>query len=398
MYHRFGEDRYPSTSVTLAQFEAQIEHLASGGYTVLPVPEIIAALDSGRPLPERTDGHHRGRRDAVDLRRGLAPAGRGGLSVDRLRLHRCGRPRPCRHHELGRAPPARRGRGDHRQSQRRPRPHVARRFGRETGPTCCARNGGSRRSSAWMPRSSPTPTANGTERYARSWRSSASAAAFGQHSGVVATHTDRFNLPRYALNESYGAIDRFTLIADTLPLGARAVTAGGPDPGGEPAGNRLHRRAAAREPRLPRLLCLRRRHRHARAPGRRPGGRAVRRTLPARPRPAQLHRARRGRALALVRASVRRAAIAGRRRWRRAAAPIRWARSLLWADQRRPLTVVQPGPVEIAQPVLAHDRANAVHIGRPPLRILAQLHRQGRIRQTAGRRLRSRARRSRKSS
>ena len=55
-YHRFGEDSYPSTSVTIAQFEAHIDHLAGGGYAVLPVPEILAALDEGRPLPERAIG------------------------------------------------------------------------------------------------------------------------------------------------------------------------------------------------------------------------------------------------------------------------------------------------------------------------------------------------------
>ena len=30
MYHRFGEDRYPSTNVTLEQFEEHLEVLASG--------------------------------------------------------------------------------------------------------------------------------------------------------------------------------------------------------------------------------------------------------------------------------------------------------------------------------------------------------------------------------
>ena len=56
IYHRFGEDSYPSTSVTIAQLEAHIEHLASGGYSVLPVPETLAAIDAGQPLPERTVG------------------------------------------------------------------------------------------------------------------------------------------------------------------------------------------------------------------------------------------------------------------------------------------------------------------------------------------------------
>ena len=55
-YHRFGEDSYPTTSVTIDQFEGHIEHLTSGDYVVLPVPEILAALGAGRPLPERTIG------------------------------------------------------------------------------------------------------------------------------------------------------------------------------------------------------------------------------------------------------------------------------------------------------------------------------------------------------
>ena len=52
-YHRFGEDALPTTSVTIDQLEAHIDHLASGGYAVLPLPEILAALRAGRPLPER---------------------------------------------------------------------------------------------------------------------------------------------------------------------------------------------------------------------------------------------------------------------------------------------------------------------------------------------------------
>ena len=35
MYHRFGEDRYPSTNVTLEQFE---EHLETVSYTHLTLP------------------------------------------------------------------------------------------------------------------------------------------------------------------------------------------------------------------------------------------------------------------------------------------------------------------------------------------------------------------------
>ena len=36
MYHRFGEDRYPSTNIRLSQFEEHLELLTNGDYTVLP--------------------------------------------------------------------------------------------------------------------------------------------------------------------------------------------------------------------------------------------------------------------------------------------------------------------------------------------------------------------------
>ena len=54
MYHRFGEADYPSTNVTIAQFEEHLEVLASGAYTVLPLEDIVASLRAGEPLPDRT--------------------------------------------------------------------------------------------------------------------------------------------------------------------------------------------------------------------------------------------------------------------------------------------------------------------------------------------------------
>ena len=43
------------------------------------------------------------------------------------------------------------------------------------------------------------------------------AAAFGQHSGVVHGGGDFFYLPRFAINEHYGALDRLRLAARALP-------------------------------------------------------------------------------------------------------------------------------------------------------------------------------------
>lgn len=56
MYHRFGEDSYPSTNIRIEQFEEHLRELTSGSYTVLPISEILAAIRSGRELPDRTVG------------------------------------------------------------------------------------------------------------------------------------------------------------------------------------------------------------------------------------------------------------------------------------------------------------------------------------------------------
>ncbi len=53
MYHRFGENRIPSTNIRLEQFEAHLAELTSGAYRVLPLAEIVAKLKKGEALPDR---------------------------------------------------------------------------------------------------------------------------------------------------------------------------------------------------------------------------------------------------------------------------------------------------------------------------------------------------------
>jgi peptidoglycan/xylan/chitin deacetylase (PgdA/CDA1 family) len=53
-YHRFGESGHPSTNVRLDQFEAHLAELAGGGYAVLPLTDVVRALADGKPLPDRT--------------------------------------------------------------------------------------------------------------------------------------------------------------------------------------------------------------------------------------------------------------------------------------------------------------------------------------------------------
>lgn len=53
LYQRFGEGDHPEASVSLDQFDAHLAHLAEGGYAVVPLAEVVAAVRGGGELPER---------------------------------------------------------------------------------------------------------------------------------------------------------------------------------------------------------------------------------------------------------------------------------------------------------------------------------------------------------
>ena len=42
--------------------------------------------------------------------------------------------------------------------------------------------------------------------------------AFGQHSGVIDVNKDKFELPRFPINENYGDLKRFNSIINSFPL------------------------------------------------------------------------------------------------------------------------------------------------------------------------------------
>ncbi len=54
MYHRFGDDRHPSTNIRLEQFEAHLDYLEEQGFTVWPLARVVRRLASGEPFPDRT--------------------------------------------------------------------------------------------------------------------------------------------------------------------------------------------------------------------------------------------------------------------------------------------------------------------------------------------------------
>jgi peptidoglycan/xylan/chitin deacetylase (PgdA/CDA1 family) len=223
MYHRFGESDYPSTNISLRQFEEHIAELTSGPYTVMPVPDIVAAIRDGKPLPDRaigitiddayrsifTEAWPRLRAaglpftifaatDPIDRQvethmtwdqlRDLGRQGVtiGGHTVSHLHMVEAGTERGAKEiadanarfaAELGHAPSI---------------------FAYPYGEASLA-----------------------TEKLAKD---GGYVAAFGQHSGVVHETSGMLFLPRFALNENFGGLARFKLVVNALPLPVSDVT------------------------------------------------------------------------------------------------------------------------------------------------------------------------------
>ena len=54
MYHRFGDDRYPSTNIRLEQFEKHLEYIKKNNFKVWPLSKIVRYIQEGHKLPEKT--------------------------------------------------------------------------------------------------------------------------------------------------------------------------------------------------------------------------------------------------------------------------------------------------------------------------------------------------------
>jgi peptidoglycan/xylan/chitin deacetylase (PgdA/CDA1 family) len=217
MYSRFGEDAYPSSSIRLDLFEAHLQELKGGGYHVMPVPEIIAAIAAKRPLPENTVGI------TID------EAYRSVYTQAWPRLKKAGFPFTL----FVATDSVDRGRGDTMSwnelrelaesgvtigSLTASHPHLIEedrafsvgqilraneRFKSELG-------------------SAPTLFAYPYGEYTPELKKLVGAlgfkAAFGQQSGVANSRQDSMELPRFAMNDAYGGIERFRTAAQALPL------------------------------------------------------------------------------------------------------------------------------------------------------------------------------------
>jgi len=223
MYHRFGESKYPSTNTTASQLDAQIKELTSGKYTVLPLEEIIWRLRAGPALPDRTvaitiDDAYKSIYDIAWPKFKAAglpftvfvstdPVDQGVksyMSWDEIKKLK----------ENGVDI------GNHSASHR----HMA---GADDSTNIRDIRRASNRLNAMLgfrPGLFAYPYGESSLALSKQIEAEGFMAAFGQQSGVIGSSSGFYYLPRFALNEKYGNIDRFRLIVNALPLRVKNIS------------------------------------------------------------------------------------------------------------------------------------------------------------------------------
>lgn len=223
MYHRFGESRYPSTNISIEQFEAHLAHLAGGNYNVLKLDDIIVRLRAGELLPDRTvaitidDAYLSVYTEAwprlteagfpFTLFVASSPIDRklsGYMSWEQIR-------------ELQSS-------GVTIGSQTHTHPHMHRLSDEEVRAEISTSNGRFIEELGLRPELFAYPYGEYSQFVIDAVKNAGFRAAFGQNSGIMHSADDQFQLPRFAFNEAYGTIDRLKLAVDGLPLKVHDLT------------------------------------------------------------------------------------------------------------------------------------------------------------------------------
>ncbi len=229
MYHRFGEDRYPSTSVSLEQFEAQLDYLEEEEFNVWPVEWVIDVLRHGGTIPERTvsitvdDAYASVYEEAfprlkerdwpmtVFVATDDVDSGRSAyMDWDQMReMQDSGLVRFANHSSSHDYLVRREDDEDDEAWRARMREDVSnaqQRLQEELGEAVNS-----------DPKLYAYPFGEYDPALAELLRDKGYI-AFGQHSGAVGVHSDERALPRFAVNEQFGGMEDFELRANSLPL------------------------------------------------------------------------------------------------------------------------------------------------------------------------------------
>ena len=223
MYHRFANEKHPTTSLALEKLAAHIKELKSGAYNVIPLPELVEALTENIPIADRTiiitmnDAYQSVYKHAWPMlkeaglpftifvtTRPVEKGQAGYLSWNQLKkMADSGVTIGAKSHTLARL--ATQDTKDIKREIKTAADLLLNKLNVK-------------------PYSFAFPYGQASKKTQIAAQMAGYKIAFGQHSGVMHRLTDRFFLPRFSLNNTYGNINRFLTLINAQPLTTFDIT------------------------------------------------------------------------------------------------------------------------------------------------------------------------------
>lgn len=229
MYHRFGESAFPTTSIRLDQFEAHLRHLKDGGYHVMKLSDVADALKNGKELPEKAvaitidDAYQSVYREAWPrlkaygfpltlfvTTKDVDGGAKVYLTWDQLR-------------EMAKA-------GVEIGNHSLTHPHMADLKPVDVATEFARSQQRFKDELGFAPSLMAYPYGEASLAVIEEAKKAGFPIGFGQHSGVAYIGAPLYYLPRFALNEHYGDLDRFKRTVDALPLVVASIEPADPAP------------------------------------------------------------------------------------------------------------------------------------------------------------------------
>ena len=217
VYHRFGEGQFPSTSIRMEQFKSHLLELRRKRYNILPITEIIQKINNKEKLPDFTiglsidDAYSSVYEKAWPLLREAKIPFTLFISTDVVDRQATGYMSWDQIRELESS-------GVTIGSQTKSHKHLPLISIEDAKQEIDKANVRIKREIGLRPDLFAYPYGEYNSSVRELIIDRGFKAAFTQSSGALHSYSDKFSLPRFALNERYGGIDRFRLVANALPL------------------------------------------------------------------------------------------------------------------------------------------------------------------------------------
>ena len=217
MYHRIGENKYPSTNVTLEQFNQHINHIVTNNYNIISLSDVVDIIKDEGEFKKNTisfsidDAYESFYYNAwPEFKKNNIPVtlfisseiinnkANGYMTWDQIRNfideggHVGQHTATHLHMPLSSV-----------ESVKKDILNSHKSFMKELG---------------FIPELFAYPYGETSKDIINILKEFNISHAFGQHSGVISVHNNKYYLPRFSLNEQFGDLDRFIFAAEALPL------------------------------------------------------------------------------------------------------------------------------------------------------------------------------------